>query len=275
MEHDRFRLTPGGLPLLTATPDMRIGIKNNAPEVELDVKGNMRIADAGNVNGPDPSAALEVASTTGAVLLPRLTTAQRDALTPTPGMMIFNVESSTFQGFANDPPFTVGGSSASNGVQIPVINDFSPTITEAAQSFQVAAAGTLDTVVFHVGSIDPGFSRNVQVTVYDGLPTTPGSVLGSGTILVNATGMYRVAITSPPLLSAGTDYFFAVEIPLTGPIAQQFSLRTGIPGDDTTGSCYLCNDAASNCAFWNFDSNYDLQYELISNSNGSGWVDLH
>jgi hypothetical protein len=46
------------------------------------------------------SAALEINGTNGAVLLPRLTTAQRDALTATDGMQIYNTTTNKFQGRA-------------------------------------------------------------------------------------------------------------------------------------------------------------------------------
>ena len=59
----------GGARIMTITSSGRVGI---------------------NTTTPAPSAALEVNGTTGALLLPRLTTAQRDALTPVPGMIIYN-----------------------------------------------------------------------------------------------------------------------------------------------------------------------------------------
>ena len=40
-------------------------------------------------NFPD---GLEINSTTGALLLPRMTSAQRNKLTPVPGMMIYNTD---------------------------------------------------------------------------------------------------------------------------------------------------------------------------------------
>lgn len=48
---------------------------------------------------PATSAALEVNSTTGAVLIPRMTTTQRDALTPVNGMIIYNSTLGKFQGY--------------------------------------------------------------------------------------------------------------------------------------------------------------------------------
>jgi len=64
----------------------------------------MRIDSNGNVgiNTVSPSAPLEVASTTGGVIMPRMTTAQRDAISsPTNGEMIYNTTLNKFQGRAN------------------------------------------------------------------------------------------------------------------------------------------------------------------------------
>ena len=48
---------------------------------------------------PAASALLELASTTGALLLPRMTTTQRDALTAVNGMLIYNTTAAKFQGY--------------------------------------------------------------------------------------------------------------------------------------------------------------------------------
>ena len=48
---------------------------------------------------PASSAALEISSTTGALLMPRMTTAQRDALTGVNGMLIYNTSTSRFEGY--------------------------------------------------------------------------------------------------------------------------------------------------------------------------------
>lgn len=51
---------------------------------------------------PDVSAKLDVSSTTGGVLLPRMTTTQRDAITtPADGLVIFNTTTAKFQGRAS------------------------------------------------------------------------------------------------------------------------------------------------------------------------------
>lgn len=51
-------------------------------------------------NSIDAGATLEVDGTTGGILFPRLTTTQRDALTPTNGLMIYNTTDNKFQGYA-------------------------------------------------------------------------------------------------------------------------------------------------------------------------------
>jgi hypothetical protein len=50
---------------------------------------------------PATSALLELASTTGALLVTRMTTAQRDALTAVNGMILYNSTTNKFQGYEN------------------------------------------------------------------------------------------------------------------------------------------------------------------------------
>lgn len=48
-------------------------------------------------SSPATSAALDITSTTGALLVPRMTTTQRDAMTATDGMIIYNTTAAEFQ----------------------------------------------------------------------------------------------------------------------------------------------------------------------------------
>ncbi len=50
---------------------------------------------------PDASAILDLTSTTGALLIPRMTTTQRDALTAENGMLIYNTTLNKFEGYEN------------------------------------------------------------------------------------------------------------------------------------------------------------------------------
>ena len=65
---------------------------------------SMRIDDEGNVGiGTDsPSAPLEVSSTTGGVIMPRMNTTQRTAISsPTPGEMVYDTDLNKFYGYTN------------------------------------------------------------------------------------------------------------------------------------------------------------------------------
>ena len=74
--------------------------------VNSDGTNRFRILDAISISGansnigiggtPNVSAKLDVQGTAGALLIPRLTDAQKDSLTPAAGMMIYNTTSSSF-----------------------------------------------------------------------------------------------------------------------------------------------------------------------------------
>jgi hypothetical protein len=72
------------------------GLYNDA-ENENYVKGSLKIGGSDKV--ANSSIAFEVESTTKAVVDPRMTTGQRDALTAVAGMRIFNTTTSKFQGY--------------------------------------------------------------------------------------------------------------------------------------------------------------------------------
>lgn len=72
-------------------------------------KGNDSLFAADGENGrvgigtdnPSASTILELSSTTGGFLLPRMTTTQRNALTAVNGMFIYNSTDNKFQGYEN------------------------------------------------------------------------------------------------------------------------------------------------------------------------------
>jgi hypothetical protein len=67
------------------------------PTMIIDSSGNVGIGTM----TPATSAILDITSTTGALLLPRMTTTQRDALTAVNGMLIYNSTDNKFQGYEN------------------------------------------------------------------------------------------------------------------------------------------------------------------------------
>jgi len=61
------------------------------------------VKDGGNVGigTTNPVGALDVSSTTGALIVPRMTTAQRNALTPVNGMILYNTSTNQFNFYEN------------------------------------------------------------------------------------------------------------------------------------------------------------------------------
>jgi hypothetical protein len=87
----------------TGSNQLAIG-GNGIGWIRQDVDGSLRRtllnATTADVTTFTPSTALEINGTNGAVLLPRLTTAQRDALTPTNGMILYNTTTDKIQAYA-------------------------------------------------------------------------------------------------------------------------------------------------------------------------------
>lgn len=82
-----------------------VGSKN-VVVIEAGAAANsLRIDSNGHVgcgtSNPAASAQVEISSTTGALLLSRMTTGQRDALTAVNGMVIYNSTTTTIQGYTN------------------------------------------------------------------------------------------------------------------------------------------------------------------------------
>lgn len=78
-----------------------------------DLPINMTISDNGNVGigstAPTASTALDINSTTGALLVPRMTTTQRNALTALNGMIIYNTTTNAFNFYENGSWVTGSG----------------------------------------------------------------------------------------------------------------------------------------------------------------------
>lgn len=91
-----FRLTLANIVFNETGRDTNVRMEGNADP-------NLFFSDAGNDNigigtaAPNASAKLEIASTTGSLLIPRMTTVQRNALAAVNGMGIYNTTTNQFE----------------------------------------------------------------------------------------------------------------------------------------------------------------------------------
>ena len=80
-------------------------LSSNATRFHISGSEKMRIDSTGNVGigttSPAASAKLDIGGTTGALLVPRLTTTERNALTAVNGMIIYNTTDNQMQGRIN------------------------------------------------------------------------------------------------------------------------------------------------------------------------------
>ena len=283
---------------LTLQQDGDMGLGTTAPETKLDVTGNVRIADAGNVNGPDPSAALEVASTTGAVLFPRLNTGQRDALTGTPGMVVYNTDADKFQGFVTTYVSAVGtqynGPLGAYAVQMGSLNGASGNLQAAGQSFRVTSTGKLKSLTLYNLNYsnldDPGISipRVVHIKILDGLPTDPGATVLASTDLdlyPSTSGARVLTFNDMPVMQAGTDYSFVIEPDASAWDGTWWECSPSgtVPLDDAT----LYPDGDSYYASYNHlgspsyfllsgpQATSDFRFSVDLDVGTEEWIDLH
>lgn len=238
--------------------------------------GTQWVVNSGNIynNGGSvgigtgaPQAALDVTSTTGGVLLPRLTTAQRNAIfNPIPGTVIFNTTYGTFEGYTGQSDSAVAFATQAQTFNI-VDSTTGGDVESLAQTFQPTEGGTADSVVFWVTGISGGASLPVAVAVYVGTPTAPGVLVASATVNINAAGRWAVGYASPAVLSPGSTYYFSITATASSPVDIDIARSGSGNGGYAGGSIWYYTTNMG----WQHSGD-DLEFEVIH--NGSLWVDF-
>lgn len=132
---------------------------------------------------PDPSSELHIESTDSGLLIPKLTTAQRDAITsPANGLLIFNTDSDEFQFNSNTP-----------GTPIWVAFSLTTTVTSSpGQSVKYSNTDTTTNINNNSAINLPVLGTiqwNDNTTLYDVNTSTHE-------ITINETGRYRVIVNA-------------------------------------------------------------------------------
>jgi hypothetical protein len=150
---------------------------------------------------PDLSAQLDITSTTGGVLLPRMTTTQRDALiNPAPGLVIYNITENKFQGnISGTTPVSGPGATCSFFSSVGSLNPI-------GQSFTPAIDGFLTKISFFNGCP----SCNYTIRFYNGEPlstSTPQSIQNVGVLPI---GVNTIVLNTPMYMNANNKYSFRI-----------------------------------------------------------------
>lgn len=94
----------------SSTTDIQARISTSGADTFFNAQGgNFGIG----TDNPAESAAVDITSTTGALLVPRMTTTERDALTAVNGMTIYNTTTNAFNSYENGSWITVSGGGGS------------------------------------------------------------------------------------------------------------------------------------------------------------------
>ncbi|MFI1743032.1 hypothetical protein [Thalassobellus sediminis] len=202
---------------------------------------------------PNASAAVDISSTTGALLLPRLNETERDNLTAVPGMVIYNTDTNKFQGYR---------AATGNGVdQSQETQNDDRLMDDSSQSFTAGFSGALTQVDVY---LEESFlaDNNITFTLRDGAGTS-GTILftqAMPTVSGNYT-WYSVTISGVTLV-AGNQYTISC-ISSNGPD----SARWGRDSSDT----YSGGDAYYNGAA----QSSDFCFRTYNANNIHDWTDLH
>jgi hypothetical protein len=221
-------------------------------------------------SNPSNSAALEISSTTGAILLSRMTTAQRDLLTAQEGMLIFNTDNNKYQGYA----ITGGGSSilhnddAAISSSTSVGTDGGGTPNYVGQSFIPASDGVLQNIRVNVNRTS---SDVVTLSVYSG-SGYGGALLGESNTILNSAGAFTIDLSSLSInLQTGQTYSFRLYSSAgftTCPIIFHM-VNDGMGTDNATYSDGTYLDYLGNPV-----ANSDLWFEIVIGASSS-WFNLH
>ena len=225
-----------------------VGIGTNTPTAKLEVAG------AAKVNG-----SLDVNTTTGALIMPRLTTAQIGALSAVPGMVVFNTSTVKFQGYAatvmpqaiDQANAIISGTSSSLGA------------FTHAQSFLAGTTGALTKIDIMAGYVNPNGSYNYTLRVFTGAGVG-GTLLSTQTVAINAYGVNALNLSPGVNLTAGNTYTFMIQA--QGAADGSVQLTTG--NSYTPGLWYNNGSPVL--------PEYDMYFNTyITPAIVGGWVDLH
>jgi hypothetical protein len=228
----------------------------------------------GATSATGSSAALEVKSTTQGLLLPRLTSAQRDAIVnPLEGLILFNTSNGKFQGYTSNASSTVYSNTSYNGGGSYVgLGHFDMgfgsnpmlAINDDGQSFSVPSTYSLNSIAVRFESVN--YTSDITLSVYSG-NIGSGILLGSVTNSVSTTGEKTFTFSSPLKLTAG-NYYFQVHGSLTTNSGLNYS-----SSPYSSGSFFQTQQINGGNVSYNINSNESLYF--IMNFSIPGWVDLN
>lgn len=249
----------------------QVGIGTNSPSSKLEVVGSgttsatsaLKVGNATNtILSVRNDGLVEVSTTNQGFLLPRMTTAQRDAIVNViPGMLIFNTSVGKFQGCSNISIIS-NSTLAATGAYVD-IDDY------PAQTFQVSSTSSNFEISFWVHDFFNNYTTgDVTFELRTGSPGSQSSaLLYSQNLTINSLGEKIITIGNVTL-STATTYHFLIK-PISAYAVGWFSVSRSAgnpPGDYAGGSLFYFMPNS-----WGDSQNDDLKFQIRT----SIWTNLH
>ncbi|MGV1012653.1 MAG: beta strand repeat-containing protein, partial [Flavobacterium sp.] len=218
-------------------------------------------------SAPNSTAILDLSSTSKALLVPRMTNAQRNALSnPLAGSVIYNTTNGTAEFLASSTSNNITGeSNLNNGGNAPVaplsnMMGMPMNAINEAQSFTPSMSANLTSITINAGNIDsPG---TYTLKLYDG-DGVSGTLLGSQTVTINSAGINTFNLTTPIALTSGQTYTFEF-VSITG------GFRWNMSPDLYAGGMAYQNTSSMSSNDFYFSTTYSTQtmsWSALSGSN--------
>jgi hypothetical protein len=235
--HETFNTGPGGGGSEIAFLTTKDGATNTS------LTERLRITNEGNVGlgtpTPDASSLLDITSTAAGILIPRVTTGQRDAIaSPATGLLVFNTTTVTFQFWdgvawvdvgagvvsSSIPPFASSCNLTPGVTKYFGLSGFAATPNASPDSNATAVmprAGTLRNMYIRCGlGVAPSMGESITVTIFKN-----GVSAASITATISDTATTANDLVNTVAVSAG-DYI-DVQFVTTGGVATAY-LQMGI-----------------------------------------------
>jgi len=234
--------------------------------VGSDANGNniLNIGQIGiGTSSPNTSAGIDMNTTTGALLLPRLTISQRDLLTPAEGMMIYNLDELKFQGYTYGEDY---GSPVIDQVQS-LFNNANISL-DKSQSFQAGISGILNNVKVRLNTAGPGGTVTIKIRAGIG---NGGAILYQEDVYVSYVSggfLYSINPTNV-IVSAGQSYTINITNVFINPFDSDFDWFMDINNPYPQGDFYY-----DGMNITNFDAVFETSVMPLLPSTLQ-WVNLH
>jgi hypothetical protein len=232
-----------------------------------------------NTNNPDTSSALDITSTTGGLLIPRMTETQRDAISPTAtGLMIYQTDGTVGFYYYNGSSWATLGAATSPTYNIGDVVNGGVVFYLFVEADAGYVAGETHGLVCSFSDYATGVEWGCYGTDLPNVPNVPydeGVIIGLGAEIgdgvSNTNAILNDCSTAPAALAArslSAQWF----LPSINELNQMYLHKTtleGVPGFIPFGNFYWSStEIVSNYA-WGYFFNLGAPYFIMKNTTSN------